>query len=141
MGKKAGGGEAGCAEEAALRGRWFGCSAPPAPTPHAGHMVRPLCLWRLGQIWRPGLRKRPALGLQRTTEPCSTHEARTRIWLISSGRLCRTVTPFTSRSSSPTWTRPRRHRGQWSRSAREGGCGPWSRASTCRGDSRFQEDG
>lgn len=47
----------------------------------------------------------------RPPSPTSTHAAQTRIWLISSGRLCRTVIPFTSRSSSPTCTRPRRHRG------------------------------
>lgn len=48
--------------------------------------------------------------------------AQTRIWLISSGRLCRTVIPFTSRSSSPTWTRPKRHRG--CPSAQEGASAP-----------------
>lgn len=58
----------------------------------------------------------------RPPSPTSTHAAQTRIWLISSGRLCTTVIPFTSRSSSPTCTRPRRHRG--CPSAQEGASAP-----------------
>lgn len=50
----------------------------------------------------------PLLWVSEDLPPCR-YAIPTRIWLISSGRLCRTVIPFTSRSSSPTWTRPRRH--------------------------------